>query len=97
VNADRVVNGMLSIILDGSYFQTDAAFAAEINLFVAWVKSSATAMPDGEILLPGEPEERTKARRLLEGIDLDDTTLAQLLDAARAVGLGDQQLLGEVS
>jgi hydroxycarboxylate dehydrogenase B len=97
VNADRVVNGMLSIILDGSCFQTDAVFAAEINRFIAWVKSSATAMPDGEILLPGEPEERTKARRLREGIDLDDTTLAQLLDTARAVGLGDQQLPGEVS
>jgi uncharacterized oxidoreductase len=88
---------MLSIILDGSCFQTDAVFAAEINRFIAWVKSSATAMPDGEILLPGEPEERTKARRLREGIDLDDTTLAQLLDTARAVGLSDQQLPREVS
>src|SRR5207244_2421148 len=40
-NADRVVNGMLSILLDTSYFQTDTAFAAEMERFIAWVKSSA--------------------------------------------------------
>src|SRR4051812_47874230 len=45
-------------------FQSDAAFAAEINRFVAWVKSSATATPGGEILMPGEVEERAKAHRL---------------------------------
>src|SRR5258708_3772484 len=42
-NAGRVVNGMLSIILDGSFFQSDAAFASEIQRFVEWVKSSARA------------------------------------------------------
>ena len=91
VNADRVVNGMFSIILDGSYFQTDAAFGAEVERFVAWVKSSAKVTPEGEILLPGEIEERTKARRLRDGIDVDETTLAQLLETARAVGLDDWQ------
>jgi uncharacterized oxidoreductase len=90
VNADRVVNGMLSIILDTSYFQTDAAFGAEVDRFVAWVKSSAKVTPDGEILLPGEIEERTKARRLRDGIDVDETTLAQILETARAVGLDDR-------
>jgi uncharacterized oxidoreductase len=82
---------MFSIILDGSYFQTDAAFGAEVERFVAWVKSSAKVTPDGEILLPGEIEERTKARRLRDGIDVDETTLAQLLETARAVGLDDWQ------
>ena len=93
VNANRVVNGMLSIILDTSFFQTDAAFAAEINRFIAWVKSSAKTTPDGEILMPGEIEERTKARRLREGIDIDETTLGQIRETARTVGLNDQQLI----
>jgi uncharacterized oxidoreductase len=89
-NADRVVNGMLSIIIDTSYFQTDAAFGAEIDRFIAWVKSSAKVTPEGEILLPGEIEERTKAQRLRNGIDVDETTLAQILETARAVGLDDR-------
>jgi uncharacterized oxidoreductase len=94
VNKDRVVNGMLSIFLDGSFFQKDAALDAEINRFIAWVKSSATAAPDGEILMPGEIEERTRAQRLRDGIDIDETTWSQLLDTARAVRVGPDQLQG---
>jgi uncharacterized oxidoreductase len=95
-NAGRLANGMLSILLDPSRFQDDAAFGAEVNRFIAWVKSSATATPDGEILMPGEIEERTKARRLRDGIDIDETTWAQLAETARSVGLGPEQVSGLV-
>jgi uncharacterized oxidoreductase len=86
-NAGRVVNGMLSIILDTSYFQADAAFGAEIQRFIAWVKSSAKATPSGEILMPGEIEERTKVQRLREGIDIDETTWGQIANTAKSVGV----------
>lgn len=86
-NAGRVINGMLSIFLDIGRFQEETAFAAEIERFIAWVRSSAKAAPNGEILMPGEIEERTKAQRLRDGIDIDATTWSQLLDTARAVGL----------
>jgi uncharacterized oxidoreductase len=92
-NAGHVVNGMLSIFLDISRFHEDAAFAAEIARFIAWVKSSARADPQGEILMPGEIEERTKAQRLRDGIDIDATTWSQLLDTARAVGLSPPEAL----
>src|SRR5205807_8934658 len=36
-HADRVVNGMLSVYLDVARFQDEAAFAGEVNRFVAWV------------------------------------------------------------
>jgi uncharacterized oxidoreductase len=85
--ADKVVNGMLSILLDASFFQKDPDFAAEIERFIAWVKSSAKATPDGEILLPGEIEDRTKARRSRDGIDIDATTWSQLLSTAQSLGL----------
>jgi uncharacterized oxidoreductase len=95
-NAGRVINGMLSILLDPARFREDATFGAEVERFVAWVKSSARAAPDGEILMPGEIEERTKARRLREGIDLDETTWAQITEAARVVGLGEDRVRGIV-
>jgi uncharacterized oxidoreductase len=91
-NKNRLANGMLSIILDPSRFQEDATFGAEVNRFVAWVKSSAKASPDGDILMPGEIEERTKAQRLRDGIPIDDTTWAQIRDTAKAVGLDEGQL-----
>jgi uncharacterized oxidoreductase len=86
-SADRLANGMLSIILDPSFFQTDAAFAAEFERFIAWVKSSDTANADGEILMPGDIEERTRASRLRDGIDLDATTWSQIIETARSVGI----------
>ena len=86
-NADRLANGMLSIILDPSIFQTDTAFAAEIERFIEWVKSSRTTVEGGEILMPGDVEERTKATRLRDGIDLDATTWSQIVEAAESVGV----------
>jgi uncharacterized oxidoreductase len=88
-NAHRLANGMLSIYLDPSRFQDDAAFGAELGRFIAWVKSSARAAPDGDILMPGEIEERTRAQRLRDGIDLDETTWSQIRETARAVGLDE--------
>jgi len=92
-NSDRVINGMLSILLDPSFFQADAVFAAEIERFIAWVKSSAKSSPDGDILMPGEIEERTKAQRLHAGIEIDATTWTQILDTAKLVGLNAEPVL----
>ncbi|HLW65229.1 MAG TPA: malate/lactate/ureidoglycolate dehydrogenase [Gemmataceae bacterium] len=89
-NAGRVLNGMLSIIFDPSFFQADAEFAAEIERFIAWVKSSAKVQPDGEILMPGEIEERTKAQRLRDGIVIDETTWSQILQTARSVHVDER-------
>ena len=89
-HADRVINGMLSIFFDPVFFQTDDAFAAELNRFIEWVKSSEKTSADGEILMPGEIEERTKAQRLRDGIEIDATTWAQITEAAKAMGLNMQ-------
>lgn len=83
-NAGRLLSGMLSIYLDPNAFRADAGFSAEVDRFVTWVKSSPTVV-GGEILMPGEIEERTKAARLRDGIEIDDTTWAEL----RAAGVGN--------
>ncbi len=85
--ADKVINGMLSIYLDPSFFQSDAAFQADIARFIAWVKSSEKADPNGEILIPGDIEDRTKTQRERDGIELDATTWSQLQATAVAVGM----------
>ena len=81
-NAARLGNGMLSIYMDPGFFQEETAFAAEVRRFVEWVKSSRKSEPDGQILMPGEIEERTKAQRLRDGIELDDNTWKALVDTA---------------
>jgi len=89
-NAGKVINGMLSIFLDVRHFQEDATFTAEIQRFVAWVKSSAKVEPNGDILMPGEIEERTRAKRMRDGIDLDEMTWSQIVETAKSVGLGER-------
>jgi uncharacterized oxidoreductase len=86
-NAGRLANGMLSIFLDPAVFQPCDAFTAEIDRFIAWVRSAQTVTPDGEILMPGEIEARNRAQRLRNGIELDDTTWRQLTDVGQSVGV----------
>lgn len=90
--ADQLLNGMLSIIIDPAFFQTDNAYAAEIRRFIDWVKSAQTATPGGEILMPGEIEERTRQQRLRDGISIDETTWSQIVDTAARVGLGTDRV-----
>ena len=91
-NANRLANGMLSIYLDPKFFQEDREFSAEIHRFVEWVKSSEKAQPDGEILMPGEIEEKTKARRIRDGIELDDTTWKSIVDTGKSVGVDVEKI-----
>jgi hydroxycarboxylate dehydrogenase B len=91
-HADKVLNGMLSIIIDPHLFDAEAQFAGEINRFIAWVKSSAKVTPDGDILIPGEIEERTRAQRLRDGIELDATTWSQIKATAETVGIAPNEV-----
>ena len=86
-NAGRLANGMLSIILDQRVFQADDAFAAEIARFITWVKSAQTTTPNGDILMPGEPEARNRVQRIRDGIELDETTWGQLTAVGNSLGL----------
>jgi uncharacterized oxidoreductase len=83
--ASRLTNGMLAILLDPRSFGSEEAFAAEVNRFIAFVKSSTKVSPESEILMPGELEARTRARREREGIELDNTTWSQLLATGRSL------------
>ncbi|MGO9466783.1 MAG: malate/lactate/ureidoglycolate dehydrogenase [Isosphaeraceae bacterium] len=84
---DRVANNMLSIIFDPAVLPPADGFTPEIGGLIAHVKSSRTVTPEGEILMPGEPEARTRARRLRHGIEIDETTWGQIAATAQALGV----------
>jgi uncharacterized oxidoreductase len=90
----RVANNMLTILIDPAVFRANEAFQGDIERFLAHVQGCPTAEPNGEILVPGEPEARARARRSVEGIDLDDTTRDQLHATGRSLGLTDEALGG---
>ncbi len=90
--ASRLFNGMLAIILDPGRFVGAPEFAAEVRRFVDFVKSSRTVLPGGEILMPGELEERTRKLRLRDGIEIDPTTWQQILGTCKALGIGEEEI-----
>jgi len=86
--ADTVLrNNMLSIYIAPSFYDAEGTVAREAGRFVEWVKASPPSKPGVPVLLPGEIERTTRARRLAEGIPVDDTTWTDLLSAAESVGI----------
>jgi uncharacterized oxidoreductase len=86
-NSWRVVNSMLSIIIDRSAFGSAESYFPEVARFIEFVKSSRTTTPDGEILMPGEIEQRTRSHRLEHGIELDETTWRQICNTCRQLNV----------
>ncbi|MBI2825333.1 MAG: malate/lactate/ureidoglycolate dehydrogenase [Planctomycetia bacterium] len=93
----RLEQAMLSVLLDPRKFQAEDVFATEVRRYIEFVKSSRTVAPGGEILMPGEPEERSRAARTKNGIELDEKTWSQIVATADSVGLPAdkvQELIG---
>jgi hydroxycarboxylate dehydrogenase B len=74
-----------------------AAFDAEVDAFVDWVKASPPAQPKGEVLLPGDIERRTREERKSRGIPLDDTTLREITEAAVSVGMDRDEVTAGIA
>ncbi len=89
--ADRIINHMLSFIVDPARLGTAAHLAREAQAFADWVKASPPA-PGQQVQLPGEPERRYRQQRAAEGIPVDATTWAQLLACGAKLGLEEAAL-----
>jgi hydroxycarboxylate dehydrogenase B len=82
-----VHNNMLSIIIDMARLGDANAMNGEVEHFVRWMKSSRPRQAGGEVLAPGDPELRNRETRGRDGIPLDDTTIANMADTARDLGV----------
>ena len=83
----RIINNMLTIVIDPDIFGNKADFDAEINKFSTWVKASPPIAGGDGVMLPGDPERVLKRDRISNGIPLDNLTVAELLDAAEEVSI----------
>ena len=78
---------MLSILIDPVKLGTGEAYDAECRRFIDFVKSCPPAEENGEVLTPGELEDRHREQRTREGIELDETTWAQICETAESCGV----------
>lgn len=78
----RVLNGMLTILFDPTKLSEGALFGDEMKGFIDWVKASPAQQGFDRVRLAGEPERETRAKRLAEGIPVDETSWSDILKAA---------------
>jgi uncharacterized oxidoreductase len=91
--AGGIINNMLSVIVDPDALGDRRRLLDEIEALIAYVKSARPRAGFDEVLVPGEPERRRRAERLANGIEVDERTWAEILAAARSVGLADERFL----
>ena len=78
----RVLNGMLTIVLDPRQLGTAAAFEREARLFLDWLRKSRPAPGFDRVRIAGEPEREMRERRSRDGIPVDEATWEEIQRAA---------------
>jgi uncharacterized oxidoreductase len=86
-------NGVVMIAIDIEAFRPMADFAENTDRLFAKVKASKTAPGFTEILIPGEVEAREQARRLKEGIPVDEKTWSDIVAVAKGLGVEVEAIL----
>jgi uncharacterized oxidoreductase len=88
----RVLNGMLTIVIDAARLGTAGAFQSETRQFVEWLRKGRPAPGADRVRLAGEPERETRAKRERDGISVDDNTWKEILAAAAKVKLDPSRI-----
>jgi len=83
----RVLNGMLTIVLNPRELGTAAAFEREARLFLDWLRKSRPAPGFDRVRIAGEPEREMRERRSRDGVPVDEATWEEILRAAEKLEL----------
>lgn len=84
---ERVLNNMLSIILNPAPTGDKSYVHQEADAFIRWLCASPPAEPGKPVMLPGDPERINRAERLRDGVPLDDVTWGNILAAGTSLGM----------
>lgn len=88
-NIGAICNNMLAIVIDpGRMATTDDTVDAVTDRLVAYIKSALPAEGFDEVLVPGEPEFRARAR-LGARLEIDPASWGSIVKAAGAMGVAD--------
>lgn len=83
----RVMNGMLSVLIDPAALADRRAFEQEALALVAWVQASPPREGFAPVQVAGDAERHCRETRLRSGIEVDATTWQDILASARKLGV----------
>jgi uncharacterized oxidoreductase len=86
-DAESVTNGMLLVVIDPGRMTDRAWLADEITAMTDYVTASPPRKAGAPVLIPGDPERLSRAKRIAEGVPIDDETWREIVEAARGVNV----------
>ncbi len=81
------MHGVFLAAIDVGAFLPADEYASNVRAFLDAVTDSPPAEGFDEVLAPGEPEQRSRAEKLANGVDVLIAVWRQLADAAEKVGV----------
>lgn len=87
-----VHNNMLSIILNPAAFDDPEAVSVRARGYTNYLRTKQPAKGLDAVLVPGDPENISRAKRGAEGIPVDPETIRQILEIAESYGVTSDEL-----
>ena len=88
----RFANGMLAFYVDPKVVDTSNVFNGEISRYVDFIRATKPVAGVEGVLIPGDPERKTRAERTQKGIPLPDDTWAAIVNTAREIGVSEASI-----
>jgi hydroxycarboxylate dehydrogenase B len=86
-DAESVTNGMLLIVIDPGRITDRQWLADEIKAMADYVTASPPRKANEPVLIPGDPERLSRAKRIADGVPIDPETWRELVAAARTINV----------
>jgi LDH2 family malate/lactate/ureidoglycolate dehydrogenase len=93
VNGDGRRGGCVIWAVDAYAFRTPESYADNADFVMQRVKKIKPASGVEEVLIPGEPEARSREERLKDGVPVADRTWEQIVEGGKSVGLDVEGLV----
>ena len=78
---------MLMIVIDPGRIVDQNWMMQEIAAMSAYITASPPRRKGEPVLIPGDPERANRARRLQDGVPIDDETWREIVVAARGINV----------
>lgn len=93
---NSIINHMFAIVIDPGRLGDREWMRSEIDAMVDYFKASPEQTPGVPVLSPGDAERISEAERRASGIEVDDKTWSEIVEAAKANGVSEEQIEGMV-
>ncbi|MCC6250402.1 MAG: malate/lactate/ureidoglycolate dehydrogenase [Rubrivivax sp.] len=88
----RILNGMLSVLVDPAALGGTEAFVREAEAFVKSLLDAPPRPGFDRVRIAGDPERECRARRSADGVPVDAATWQQILQAAQSLGVDPRRV-----